>query len=118
MPSFSGAVIIPDLGKTLLFKNRDLTTTSHKDELFYDVDCFGIRGIDRVTSEVGGLAIGVNRYGLAVSNTHVRNTADPSYHMLTEQILMFSKDAEDGLALVVDTLKKERTYQWGNLIVC
>lgn len=117
MPSFSGAVILPELSKTLLFKNRDLTTTSHKDELFYDIDCFGIRGIDAVTTEVGGLAIGVNRYGLAVSNTHVRNTADPSYHLLTEQILMFSKDAEDGLALVVDILKKGRSYQWGNLIL-
>ncbi len=117
MPSFSGAVILPELSKTLLFKNRDLTTTSHKDKLFYDVDCFGVRGIDAVTSEIGGLAIGVNRHGLAVSNTHVRNTADPSYHLLTEQILMFSKDAADGLALVVDTLKKGRTYQWGTLIL-
>ncbi|TXT56067.1 MAG: hypothetical protein BAJATHORv1_30451 [Candidatus Thorarchaeota archaeon] len=117
MSSFSGAVVLPDIKKTLLFKNRDLATDSHNDELFYDVDCFGIRGINIVTGEQGGLAIGVNRHGLAVANTHVRNTDDPSYHMLTEQILMFAKDAEDGLALTRDHLEKDRLYQWGNLIL-
>ncbi len=117
MPSIAGAVILPELKKTLLFKNRDLSSKDHKDELFYDVDCFGVRGVDAVTKTVEGLAIGVNRNGLAVANTHVRNTPNPSYHLLTEQILMFAKNAEDGLALVVDALKKDRKYQWGNIVL-
>ncbi|MBD3406541.1 MAG: hypothetical protein GF411_10545 [Candidatus Lokiarchaeota archaeon] len=117
MSSFSGAVVLPDIKKTFLFKNRDLSGDAHKDELFYDVDCFGIRGINIVTGEHGGLAIGVNRHGLAVANTHVRNTDDPSYHMLTEQILMFAKDAEDGLAMTRDHLEKDKLYQWGNLVL-
>ncbi len=117
MPSFAGAVILPEERKTLLFKNRDLRTTNHKDEIFYDVDCFGIRGVDAVTGKVAGLAVGVNRQGLAAANTHVRNTDDPSYHLLTEQILMFAKDTEDGLALVVEHLKQGRKYQWGNIVL-
>ncbi len=117
MASFAGAVILPDLKKTVLFKNRDMTIKDHRDELFYDMDCFGIRGIDNVSGETGGLAIGVNRNGLAIANTHVKNTSDPSYHILTEQLLMFAKDAEDGLAMTVDHLEKGRNYQWGNLIL-
>lgn len=117
MPSFAGAVILPQLKKTLVFKNRDMTTENHRDELFYDVDCFGIRGVDNVTGEPGGLAIGVNRNGLAIANTHVRNTPDPSYHTLTKQLLMFAKDAEDSLTMTVDHLKKGLSYQWGNLIL-
>lgn len=117
MPSFAGAVILPDSKKTLLFKNRDLKSANYKDEIFYDVDCFGVRGIDVVTDQVAGLAVGVNRNGLAVANTHVRNTENPSYHLLTEQILMFAKDAEDGLALLVEHLKQGRKYQWGNVVL-
>jgi hypothetical protein len=117
MPSFAGAVILPNEKKTLLFKNRDMQTSQHVDDLFYDIDCFGVRGVDRVTGAVEGLAIGVNRHGLAVANTHVRNTSDPSYYILTEQLLMFAKDAEDGLSMTVDQLEKGRTYQWGNLVL-
>ncbi|MCF2136744.1 MAG: C45 family peptidase [Candidatus Thorarchaeota archaeon] len=117
MTSFAGAVILPELQKTLLFKNRDMNTEHQKDTLFYDVDCFGVKGINVVTGDVSGLAIGVNRYGLTVANTHVRNTDNPSYHELTEQILMFAKDAEDGLSMVEDHLKSGRKYQWGNLIL-
>ena len=58
MPSFSEAVILPKYKKTLLFKNRDMTIQDHRDEIFYDVDCFGIRGVDNVTGVTGGLAIG------------------------------------------------------------
>jgi len=117
MPSFAGAVILPKYKKTLLFKNRDMTIEDHRDEMFYDVDCFGIRGVDNVTGETRGLAIGVNRNGLAIANTHVRNTPDPSYHTLTEQLLMFTKDAEDSLSMTVDHLQKGRRYQWGNLVL-
>ena len=101
MPSFAGAVILQKYKKTLLFKNRDMTIQDHRDEIFYDIDCFGIRGVNNVTEEIGGLAIGVNRNGLAIANTHVRNT----------------KDAEDGLSMTVDHLQKGRNYQWGNLIL-
>ncbi|MGY5858139.1 MAG: carcinine hydrolase/isopenicillin-N N-acyltransferase family protein [Candidatus Thorarchaeota archaeon] len=117
MPSIAGAVILPKYKKTLLFKNRDMTIQDHRDEIFYDIDCFGIRGVNNVTGEIGGLAIGVNRTGLAIANTHVRNTDAPSYHLLTEQLLMFAKDAEDGLSMTVDHLQKGRNYQWGNLIL-
>jgi hypothetical protein len=117
MPSFAGALKVPDSSKTLLFKNRDLAGQDHKDKLVYDIDSFGIRGKDVVTGESAGLALGVNRHGLAVANTHVRNTEDPSYHLLTEQILMFAKDAEDGLQMVVEHLKQGRKYQWGNLVL-
>ncbi len=117
MTSFAGAVILPELHKTLVFKNRDMRTSDHEDTLFYDVDCFGVKGIDAVTGETEGLAIGVNRYGLAVANTYVKHTDDASYHALTEQILMFGKDAEDGLQMIVDHLKSGRHYQWGNLIL-
>ncbi|MHA1907030.1 MAG: carcinine hydrolase/isopenicillin-N N-acyltransferase family protein [Candidatus Thorarchaeota archaeon] len=117
MPSFAGALKIPDSNKTLLFKNRDLVVQDHKDKLVYDVDSFGVRGKDVVTGENAGLALGVNRHGLSVANTHVKNTDGPSYHLLTEQILMFAKDAEDGLQLVVEHLKKGRKYQWGNLVL-
>lgn len=117
MRSFAGAVILPDEKKTLLFKNRDMNAREHKDQLFYDVDCFGVRGVNNVTGEIGGLAIGVNHHGLAIANTHVRNTDDPSYYLLTEQLLMFSKDAEDGLEMVREHLKAGRRYQWGNLVL-
>ena len=117
MASFAGAVILHELHKTLLFKNRDMYSISQKDALFHDVDGFGVRGIDRVTGKASGLSIGVNRYGLAVANTHVMGTEDPTYDILTEQILMFAKDAEDGLRLTVDQLKSGRKFQWGNLIL-
>jgi len=117
MPSFAGAAILPKLNKTLLFKNRDMMTQNHRDEIFYDVDCFGIRGINNATGGPEGLAIGVNRQGLAIANTHVRNTPDPSYYKLTEQLLMFAKDAEDSLAMTADQLKMGKSYQWGNLVL-
>jgi hypothetical protein len=107
----------PGENKTLLFKNRDLSVQDHRDELVYDIDSFGVRGKDVVSGNSAGLALGVNRHGLVVANTHVKNTDDPSYHLLTEQILMFAKDAEDGLKLVVDHLKQGRKYQWGNLVL-
>jgi len=117
MPSFAGAVILPKYKKTLLFKNRDMTIQDHRDEIFYDVDCFGMRGVNNVTGKTGGLAIGVNRNGLAIANTHVRNTEDPSYHVLTEQLLMFAKDAEDSLSMTVEHLQRGKKYQWGNLLL-
>ena len=117
MPSFAGAVILRKYKKTLLFKNRDMTIQDHRDELFYDVDSFGVRGVNNVTEETEGLTIGVNRNGLAIANTHVRSTEDPSYHILTEQLLMFTKDAEDGLKMTVEHLQSGRNYQWGNLIL-
>ena len=115
--SFAGAVILHNLNKTLLFKNRNMYSTAHKDALFHDVDAFGVRGIDMVTGNTSGLSIGVNRYGLAVANSHVMGTEDPTYDILTEQILMFAKDAEDGLRMTVDQLKSGRKFQWGNLIL-
>jgi len=117
MASFAGAVILRDLNKTLLFKNRDMYSTSHKDTLFHDVNGFGVRGIDTVTGKTGGLSIGVNRYGLAVANSHVMGTEDSAIDVLTKQILMFAKDAEDGLRMTVDQLKSGRKFQWGNLIL-
>ena len=111
MASFAGAVILPQPSRTFLFKNRDLISQDHTDEVFYDPDFFGVRGFD------GGIAIGVNRYGLAIANTHVRSTSDPSYHVLTEQLLLFSKDAEDALSMTVDHLNTGRVYQWSNLIL-
>ncbi len=111
MASIAGAVILPDPNRTFLFKNRDLTSESHEDVVVYDPDFFGVRGFD------GGIAIGVNRHGLAVANTHVKATADPSYHGLTEQLLLFAKDAEDALSMTADHLKSGRVYQWSNLIL-
>ncbi|MBS3794778.1 MAG: hypothetical protein KGY80_07775 [Candidatus Thorarchaeota archaeon] len=117
MTSLAGAVILSDEKRTVLFKNRDLLNTNHADELFYDVDCFGIRGIDRATGEKSGLTVGVNRYGLAVASTHVHRTVDPNYDLLAEQITMFAKDAEDGLKMTRRHLNGGRKYQWGNLIL-
>lgn len=118
MPSFAGALILQDEKKTLLFKNRDMLTSSpHIDGLLYDVDCFGVKGFNKSTRALEGLAIGVNRHGLAIANTNVLRTPDPSYTVLTEQLLLFAKDAEDGLSLTVDQLKRGRSYQWGNLVL-
>jgi len=117
MPSLAGAVILPELKKTLLFKNRDMISQNHRDELFYDVDCFGIRGINNATGKVEGITIGINRHGLAIANTHVKSTPDPSFHKLTEQLLMFAKDAEDCVGMTVDQLKTAKGYQWGNLVL-
>ena len=49
MPSSAGAVILPEYKKTLLFKNRDMAIEDHRDQIFYDIDCFGVRGVDNVT---------------------------------------------------------------------
>jgi hypothetical protein len=118
MPSFAGATILQEPRKTLIFKNRDMQASApHIDGLFYDVDCFGVRGIDKTAGGTTGLAIGVNRHGLAIANTNVRSTPDPSYTILTEQLLMFAKDAEDGLSMTVEQLKNNRSYQWGNLVL-
>jgi len=117
MSSLAGAVILPELKKTLLFKNRDMISQNHHDELFYDVDCFGIRGINNATGKVEGITIGINRHGLAIANTHVKSTPDPSFHKLTEQLLMFAKDAEDCVGMTVDQLKTAKGYQWGNLVL-
>jgi hypothetical protein len=117
MSSFAGAVLFPDLRKTVLFKNSDSVQGQHKEEVSYDVDSFGIRGVDMSTGALTGLAIGVNRHGLAVADTHVRSTSDLSCHTLTEQVLTFAKDAEDGLTMVLDHLNKGRNYQWGNLVL-
>jgi hypothetical protein len=117
MASFAGAVILPDLKKTLLFKNRDLISQNHRDEIFYDRNCFGIHGINRATGIQEGLTIGVNYLGLAIANTLVRNTPDSSYHILTEELLMSGKDAEDCLGITVEKIKSGKSYQWSNLIL-
>ncbi|MBD3157239.1 MAG: hypothetical protein GF309_00495 [Candidatus Lokiarchaeota archaeon] len=117
MTSLAGAVILADRKKTVLFKNRDVLNTEQCDTLFYDVDCFGIRGVDKATQKESGLTVGVNRHGLAVASTHVHKTVDPNYDLLAEQIVMFAKDAEDGLKMTRSYLKGGRKYQWGNLIL-
>ena len=118
MPSFAGALILPDRKRTLLFKNRNMQLSApHIDGLYYDVDCFGVRGINKTTGSLEGLAIGVNRHGLAIANTNVMRTTDPSYTTLTEQLLLFAKDAEDGLSMTVEQLKENKSYQWGNLVL-
>ena len=117
MTSLAGAVILKDIKKTVLFKNRDLETKNYQEEVFYDMDCFGIRGLDRNSGEPAGIALGVNRYGLSVATTNIMATSHPSYDILAEQILMFAKSAEDGLAMTVDHLKGGREYQWGNLVL-
>ena len=116
MTSFTGAVILTDQKKTLLFKNRDLPL-ERKDEIYYDAEFFGVRGINAITGEVSGCAIGVNKNGLAVGSTRVLRTKDPNYDLLTEHILTFAKDAEEGLQVIMDERKKGKCWQWGNLIL-
>ncbi|UCE09379.1 MAG: hypothetical protein JSW61_10430 [Candidatus Thorarchaeota archaeon] len=117
MTSLAGAVIVSDPKKTLVFKNRDLESRTQADTLFYDVDCFGIRGINMATGQLEGLAVGVNHYGLAAANTHVRQSPSPTYDILTEQILMFAKNTDDGLSMTIEHLKRGREYQWGNVVL-
>ncbi|MEM2142176.1 MAG: carcinine hydrolase/isopenicillin-N N-acyltransferase family protein [Candidatus Thorarchaeota archaeon] len=117
MSGLAGALLIPEQQKTVVFQNRDSVSMQEVCEVFYDVDCFGIRGIDYSTGKPVGLSLGVNHHGLALADTHVMMTSDPSYHILGEQILMFARDAEDGLAMASDHLKTGRHYQWGNLIL-
>jgi hypothetical protein len=116
MTNFTGAVILADQKKTLLFKNRDLPF-ERKDEIFYDTDYFGVRGVNINTEELSGIAIGVNKNGLAVGTTRVLRTRDPNYDLLTEHILTFAKDAEDGLQVIMDEHKSGKRWQWGNLIL-
>jgi hypothetical protein len=116
MTNFTGAVILADQNRTLLFKNRDLPF-DRKDEIFYDNEYFGVRGVNVKTGEISGLAIGVNKYGLAVGSTRVLRTEDPNYDLLTEHILMYAKDAEAGLQVIIDELQKGKRWQWGNLIL-
>ena len=116
MPNFTGAVILTDQKKTLLFKNRDLPF-ERKDEIFYDTDYFGVRGVNINTGEISGIAIGVNKNGLAVGSTRVLRTKDPNYDLLTEHILTFAKDAEEGLQVIMDERKNGKKWQWGNLIL-
>ncbi len=118
MTGIAGATIFPELQKTVIFLNQDLNATGlqSENEIFYDIDCFGIRGRSQ-QGDLIGLTVGVNHYGLAACNSHVYTTEDPSYHLLTEQILMFAKDAEDGLGMTMDHLKSGRRYQWGNIVL-
>jgi hypothetical protein len=48
-----------------LFKNRDLRYENFKDQAIFTNDIFGVTGVNIGTSELTGVSIGVNRWGLA-----------------------------------------------------
>jgi hypothetical protein len=63
-----------------------------------------------------GVAIGVNRHGVCVANTHLCSTTDVTYDILCEKLVRGTQSREDALA-IVDGFMAEHKLQGGKILV-
>ncbi|MCP4544186.1 MAG: hypothetical protein GY832_44305 [Chloroflexi bacterium] len=112
-----GVIHIP--GGILFFKNRDLAVdyVVNRMTVFESTpDIHVMKGANLETKELAGIAIGVNRHGICVANTHVVSTDDVTYDVLCERLVREVKSKEDVSRIVRDFMD-HNTIQGGRILI-
>ncbi len=112
-----GVIQIPD--GILFFKNRDLASqylTNRTTVWQSTPDYHVLRGANLETGELQGIAIGVNRQGICVANTHLCSTPDVTYDLLCEDLVRRAQSRED-VPTIVEGFMAEHTVQGGKILV-
>jgi hypothetical protein len=112
-----GVIHVP--GGIMFFKNRDL---EHK----YLVnritawqstpEVHALKGANLQTGALEGIAVGVNRHGVCVANTHVVSTPGVTYDVLCERLVHEVQAKEDVVRIVEDFMARH-TVQGGRILV-
>ena len=113
----TGVIHIP--GGILFFKNRDLSSqylTNRMTVWQSTPDLHVLKGANLKTGELEGIAIGVNRHGICVANTHVVSTTDMTYDLLCEELVHRAGTRDDVLS-IVEGFMAQHTVQGGKILV-
>lgn len=114
----TGAKILNDGQQTVIFKNKDFQVGSHTDGLLLEYShAFGIKGVNLLNLKMGGVSIGVNRYGLAAVNSNILSTTDNPYDLITERIILECKTVTDAIEICENEFRSSTKYQWCNMVV-
>jgi hypothetical protein len=103
----------------LFFKNRDLAERYHRHRLTVweaTPNVHALRGTNLKTGALEGVAIGVNRHGICVANTHVASTPDVTYDRLCEALVQDAR-AQDDVGHVVRAFVQAHPVQGGRILV-
>ena len=112
-----GVIQVPD--GILFFKNRDLASQylTNRTMVWQSThDHHVLKGANLKTGALQGIAIGVNRYGVCVANTHLCSTPDVTYDLLCEELVRQARSRED-IPAVVEGFMAENTVQGGKILV-
>ncbi len=113
----AGVIQIPD--GILFFKNRDLASqylTNRMTVWQSTPDYHVLKGANLKTGELQGIAIGVNRHGICVANTHLCSTPDVTYDLLCEDLIRRAQSRED-VPAIVEGFVAEHRVQGGKILV-
>ena len=106
-------------GGILFFKNRDLGKEylANRLTVFQSTpETHALKGADLQTGELAGVAIGVNRHGICVANTHVVSTPDVTYDVLCERLVHEAREKAHVPGIVADFMV-HNTVQGGRILV-
>ena len=112
-----GVIHVPD--GILFFKNRDLASEylTNRTMVWQSTpDYHMLKGANLKTGELQGIAIGVNRHGICVANTHRCSTSDVTYDLLCEDLVHRAQSREDVPAIVKEFVAEHRV-QGGKILV-
>ncbi len=105
----------------LFFKNRDLEETYHLNRVTVwqsTPDFHVLKGTNLKTGALEGVAIGVNRHGICVANTHLISTPDVTYDLLCEELVHSARERADVPAIVQAFVARQPVQGGRILIAC
>ena len=111
--------VIQIAGGVLFFKNRDLASQYLTNRMVVwqsTPDYHVLKGANLRTGELQGIAIGVNRHGICVANTHRCSTPDVTYDLLCEDLVHRARSQKDVPAIVKEFMAEHRV-QGGKILV-
>jgi hypothetical protein len=112
-----GLIHVP--GGMLFFKNRDLEEKYHTHRITVwqsTPEVHVLQGANLKTGELEGVAIGVNRHGICVANTHVASTPDVTYDLLCEELVRDAREQAD-VPAIVQAFVERHPVQGGRILV-
>jgi hypothetical protein len=75
-----------------------------------------LKGANLKTGELAGVAIGLNRHGICVANTHLCSTPDVTYDLLCEELVRRAQRRDD-VPAIVEGFMVEHRVQGGKILV-
>jgi hypothetical protein len=106
-------------GGILFFKNRDLAEQYRTNRMSVwqsTAELHVLKGANLKTGELEGIAIGVNRHGVCVANTHLCSTPDVTYDLLCEELVRRARSRDDVFAIAEGFVEQQRV-QGGKILV-
>jgi hypothetical protein len=112
-----GAIQVP--GGLLFFKNRDLKgkyVTERVTVWQSTPEVHALKGNNLETGESEGIAVGVNRHGVCVANTHIVSTSDMTYDLLCEELVLQVR-SQDDIFGIVERYMRKHAVQGGRILL-